>query len=45
MKKIRINSGLIFFLILSIFLLPLGGCDWFGKGLFNILDPEAEVRM
>ena len=45
MKKIRINSSLIFFLILSIFILPLGGCDWFGKGLFNILDPEAEVKM
>jgi len=45
MKKNRIYTGFIFLIILFISILLLGGCDWFGKGLFNILDPEAEVRM
>jgi len=26
-------------------ILPLAGCDWFGKRLFNILDPQAEVKL
>ena len=25
--------------------LVLSGCNWFGKGLLNVINPEAEVRM
>ena len=43
MKKNWLKGGVLFTLL--IFCLSLSGCDWFGKGLFNILDPQAEVKL
>ena len=43
MKKKKVIEGLLFALL--IIMITFSGCDWFGKGLFNILDPEAEVKM
>jgi len=43
MKKKHVIEGLLFALL--IIMITFSGCDWFGKGLFNILDPEAEVKM
>jgi hypothetical protein len=43
MKKKKVIEGLLFALLFI--MITFSGCDWFGKGLFNILDPEAEVKM
>jgi len=43
MKKKKVIEGILFTLL--IIMITFSGCDWFGKGLFNILDPEAEVKM
>lgn len=39
------RKSLFFYLGFFILVFTLGGCAWFSKGLVNIFDPEAEIRM
>lgn len=39
------RKGLLLYLGIFFLIFALGGCAWFSKGLMNILNPEAEIRM
>lgn len=41
----RLKKSLVFCLGIFLFALTVGGCAWFSRGLLNIFNPEAEVRM
>jgi len=46
--KYKSNKRLYQLLLITImlgFIISLSGCDWLGFGLFNIFDPQAQIRL
>lgn len=41
----RVRKGGTLILGILVLVFAIGGCAWFSKGIINIFDPEAEVRM
>jgi hypothetical protein len=39
------KKTLLFLSIIILFALTLGSCNWFGEGILNVFDPQAQIRV
>ena len=39
------KKAILFLSVLILFVLTLAGCNWFGEGILNVIDPKAQIRV